>query len=105
MGKNSLIRIEILKKDKFLYKFRQVYRTPWRFWYSNSQVFRWFSRIMLSAFALTLYLPLKGVDLSYTPYTIVHHQLDHKFGDWIEEMRYPVDQKRVEEYKKAHGLK
>ena len=82
-----------------------VYRTPWRFWYSNSQVFRWFSRIMLTAFAASIYLPLRGVDLSYTPYTIVHHQLDHKFGDWIEEMRYPVDEKRVEEYKKAHGLK
>jgi len=50
----------------------------------------------------SIYLPLRGVDLSYTPYTIVHHQLDHKFGDWIEEMRYPVDQKRVEEYKKKH---
>jgi len=82
-----------------------IYRTPWRFWYSNSQAFRWFSRIMLTGFVLSLYLPLRGVDLSYTPYTVVHHQLDHKFGDWIEEMRYPVDQKRIDEYKKAHGLK
>ncbi|CAF1087662.1 unnamed protein product [Rotaria sordida] len=81
-----------------------IYRTPWRFWYSNSQVFRWFSRLMCVAVAASVYLPLRGVDLTYTPYNIVHHQLDHKFGHWIEEMRYPVDQKRVEEYKKQHGL-
>ncbi|CAF1563083.1 unnamed protein product, partial [Adineta steineri] len=24
-----------------------VYRTPWRFWYSNSQVFRWFGMIQV----------------------------------------------------------
>lgn len=59
---------------------------------------------MLVAGALSIYLPLKGIDLGYTPYTIVHHRLDHKFGDWVEEMRYPVDQKRVDEYKKAHGI-
>ena len=81
-----------------------IYRTPWQFWYSNSQTFRWFSRCMLAAVLVTIYLPLRGVDLSYTPYITVHHQLDHKFGHWIEEMRYPVDEKRVEEYKKLHGL-
>ena len=81
-----------------------VYRTPWRFWYSNSQAFRVFARLMLVGAALSVYLPLKGIDLSYTPYTIVHHQLDHKFGDWVEEMRYPVDQKRVDQYKKANGI-
>ncbi len=102
LGKRNFLKEYFIAS--FLFS-RMVYRTPWRFWYSNSQVFRWFSRLMLTAFGLSVYLPLRGVDLSYTPYTIVHHQLDHKFGDWIEEMRYPVDQKRVEEYKKAHGLK
>jgi hypothetical protein len=90
---------------------------PWAKMYTNSLYFRAFSAtgvVLASAWAYIIlkgksinHLMLKrqihftnliyfqknpiGVDVSFTPYSAVHHSLGHKFAHDLEHLRYPVN--------------
>ncbi|CAF0767423.1 unnamed protein product [Didymodactylos carnosus] len=84
----------------------QLYRVPLRWYYSNSRPFRITHRILAGAVLLQLYLAItRKADLAYTPYTMVHHQLDHKFAHWLDDLRYPPNKEEVEKFKKEQGIK
>jgi len=33
----------------------------------------------------------EGIDVSFTPYSAVHHSIGHKFAHDMEHLRYPVE--------------
>ncbi|CAF0937512.1 unnamed protein product [Brachionus calyciflorus] len=67
---------------------------PWKRLYGNSMYFRAFCATGLTLATGWAYIILKGVDVSFTPYSAVHHSIGHKFAHDLEHQRYPIDHKK-----------
>ena len=64
---------------------------PWARYYQGSMYFRAASACGLAVASTWLYVLVKGIDPSFTPYIAVHHSISHKFGHDLDHARYPVD--------------